>query len=1156
MPDRDQIERLLSLILDPVWYRARYRDVAASGMDPLRHFIDQGLAEHRDPNRWFDSRWYPRRNPDAAAQGFVPLLHYLSEGAARGADPHPRFDAAWYVGQHPDAAGNPLMYHLRVGAPRGWPTEPRVVIDDFLPSKHAAPAGPSGVAVDVIIPVYRDFDLTRRCVESVLADPDRPPGRIIVIDDRGPDPALRTWLTRLARTGGIDLLRNTRNLGFVASVNRGMKRAGDHDVVLLNSDTEVPAGWLRRLRAQAYQAERIATVSPLSNNAVICSWLGFQGAPIPEGLTLTALDDACRTANGGRFAVTPTTVGFCMYIRRAALAECGLFDAETFGRGYGEENDFCMRVAAAGWEHRIACDVFVRHEGGASFGEETGPRIAAVMPILTGRYPDYPRLVEEHVRAAGTAPYRFAATMALFQASGLPVRLLVSHGLDGGVRRHIRDTVALDAGAAHYLLLEPAARGIALSVPALPGHPVLVLAAERRGDLARVLRSAGVSRVQIHHLMGMDLDVRALVQDLRVPFDVIVHDYFALCPQVNLLPWPAASYCGEPGPAGCDACIAHLPSHGATDILSWRSRAAWQFHEAARVLAPGVDALERLRRHGVGENAILAPHEAVAPGPWPIRRPPRPGKTIRIAVLGALADHKGAHVVASVVMAADPAAVRIILIGDTGANFPAAARARMTVTGAYQDDALQGLLDQHRPHAIWFPAMWPETYSYTLSAAIEAGVPIAATALGVFPERLAGRPLTWLVPPTADPAIWLRLFGTIASALRGGAGNDAPVPPRAEVRRVRTPAVTRRAPAITGRSGGQPRTVIVIPETFDDGAFTPCAHIRLLRPLDHPATGGGVRMVLADAASALTCRADMILTQRSAVPSIGAAERLAAHAARIGARLFYDLDDDLRHVPDDHPEAEALRPKAEIVTAMLALADVVRVSTPGLAAASPSRGRRIDIVPNALDERIWLSPPPVRGGPSGPVRLLCMGTATHDRDFAMILPALTALHRRFGGHFQLDLIGVVSGGDLPPWIRRLAPPPHAMRSYPGFVAWLTQAGPWDIGLAPLVDSPFNASKSAIKALDYAALGLAVLASDGPAYRGSLADGVGGMLVPGDVEAWTEALSRAIRDRSWRAALAEAGQARLRATGTLSALGADWRLAEPDAVRAGPRRKTR
>jgi GT2 family glycosyltransferase/glycosyltransferase involved in cell wall biosynthesis len=1118
-----EVERLLGLIVDPVWYRARHRDVAASGVDPLRHFIDVGLRERRDPNRWFDGAWYARQYADVAASGTHPLLHYMSEGARMHRDPHPRFDAGWYADQHPEAAGNPLLFHLRVGAARAYLTEQPVVIDDWLPSAHAPFPPPDGVAADVVIPVYRDFTLTRQCVESVLADDDRPDGRVVVIDDCSPEAKLRAWLERLAKTGAITLLRHDKNLGFVAAINHGIRVAGTRDVVLLNSDTEVPRGWLRRLMAQAYAADDIATVSPLSNNASICSYLSYEGGPIPAGMTLRGLDDACRVVNAGRFADAPTTVGFCMYIRCAALAQIGRFDRKTFGKGYGEENDFCLRASAAGWRHHIACDTFVRHAGAASFGAASDAGIARAYRILTKRYPDYPLRVALHARDAETAPFRFAITMALFRASGLPTILMLSHGMDGGVRRHIDDRVADDKGRANYLLIEPASRGIAVSVPGLPGHPRLVLAAERWRDVAAVARSAGVTRVHIQHLMGNDLDARALIDELGVPFDVTLHDWFAICPQVTLLPLSYDTWCGEPGPAGCDACIANRPSHGATDILSWRLRWSWQFHQAERVFAPSQDALERLRRHGVGENSVLAPHEATPAGPWRMRPPARLGERMRIAVLGALANHKGAQLMASVAVAADPARFEWLVIGDVEADIPDAARKRLTVHGRYREGELPALLAKYRPHLVWFPQAWPETWSFTLSAAIDAGLPIAASEIGVFPERLAGRPLTWLIPPTLDPAVWLAQFDTIRQGLHRRGPVHATRQPV-----VRTPVARRRAATIS---------VLVIPETFDNGAFTPCAHIRLLRPLDHPRIGHGLSVTLADGATVAWHRADAIVTQRHAVATDEAAEALAAHAKRTGAALIYDLDDDLLTVPPDHPEAAELMPKAAVVERMIRLADVTLVSTETLARRVASLARETRIMPNALDERIWRPRPRARD-PYGVVRILCTGTLTHDADFTVVLPALEEIHRRFGEQVQLELIGFTSI-TIPGWIRRVAPTLHASRSYPGFVHWLTGSGPWDIGLAPLADSAFNASKSAIKALDYAALGLAILASDVPAYRGSLADGPGGQLVSNSDKSWYEALSRLIRDAAARRRLGTAAVEHLIASGTLSTRQERW-----------------
>jgi hypothetical protein len=78
----------------------------------------------------------------------------------------------------------------------------------------------------------------------------------------------------------------------------------------------------------------------------------------------------------------------------------------------------------------------------------------------------------------------------------------------------------------------------------------------------------------------------------------------------------------------------------------------------------------------------------------------------------------------------------------------------LSVQGEYGDADLAGLIAAERPDVIWFPSQVPETYSYTLSAAIVAEAAIVASELGAFPERLAGRPRVSLVPWNATPAEW------------------------------------------------------------------------------------------------------------------------------------------------------------------------------------------------------------------------------------------------------------------------------------------------------------------------------------------------------------------------------------------------------------------
>jgi GT2 family glycosyltransferase len=250
--------------------------------------------------------------------------------------------------------------------------------------------------IDLIIPVYRGARETRRCIDSVLGGVQREPYEVVVVDDASPDAEIVAYVNELAAAGRVTLVRNQNNAGFVQSVNRAMAMHTDRDVVLLNSDTEVANDWLDRLRKSAWSAPDIGTATPFSNNATICTYPfpGWTGG-MPGTLGVAALDRLFATANAGRTVELPTAVGSCMYIRRACLSDVGLFDAERFGRGYGEENDFCLRATKAGWRNVLAGDVFVFHEGGVSFSDERSARAKAAEKALLAVHPDYLRLVRE-----------------------------------------------------------------------------------------------------------------------------------------------------------------------------------------------------------------------------------------------------------------------------------------------------------------------------------------------------------------------------------------------------------------------------------------------------------------------------------------------------------------------------------------------------------------------------------------------------------------------------------------------------------------------------------------------------------------------------------------------------------------------------------------
>lgn len=287
---------------------------------------------------------------------------------------------------------------------------------DYLAQGPVAPG--TDPVVEVVVPVYGGLPHLQRCLASVMAARSRSPWHLTVIDDASPDPHVRQWLREFAVLHPeVTVLSNARNLGFVGTANLGMQLAARRDVVLLNSDTEVAGDWIDRLRRAAHAGSRVGTVTPFSNNATICSFPKFcEANPLPAGQTTESMDRLFSTLHAERSVDVPTAVGFCMYIRRDCLDETGWFDAETFGAGYGEENDFCLRASARGWRHLHALDVFVLHAGGVSFSDRQQALQASALAAIRRLHPQYEDLVRAYVQLDPARPYREAVTQALSTA--------------------------------------------------------------------------------------------------------------------------------------------------------------------------------------------------------------------------------------------------------------------------------------------------------------------------------------------------------------------------------------------------------------------------------------------------------------------------------------------------------------------------------------------------------------------------------------------------------------------------------------------------------------------------------------------------------------------------------------------------------------------
>jgi GT2 family glycosyltransferase len=607
---------------------------------------------------------------------------------------------------------------------------------NLWPADEVARAG----RVDVIIPVHDGLDATLVCIDAVLATLDAA-AQLIVVDDATTDPGLIAALDGLAADRRIILLRNAANQGFVASVNRALALNPTHDAVLLNSDTQVFDDWLARLREAAYSGPTVGSATPLSNNASIASYPLPQGAPM-EPEAAAALHALTASVHSGVRVEIPVGVGFCLYLRRDCLVDVGDLDAAVFGKGYGEETDFCLRARRRGWTHQLAADVFVYHVGGTSFGAQRGALLNRSQRLLNLRHPGYDDFIAGFLEQNPLHSVRRRLDEHRLAALGGDFVLLVSLALTGGVERFVEGRCrSLEAQGLIPLVLKSAEAGnsqrCALSTDAIEVPNLRYDIPSDLKDLSALLGSLPIASIEIQHFLHLNADVVDAVRALAVPYDVYVHDYSWICPRITLIDG-RGRYCGEPAVAVCETCVSH---HGSMlgeeiSVAALRARSNAWLCGARTVIAPSMDTAARLQRHFKQLKVRVLPHAAPTPTP---PRPHRPaGTALRIALIGAIGEHKGYNVLLECARDAQTRGLNVeyVVIGYTENDAPLLEIGNVFITGRYGEGELPHLLRREQPDMAWLPSVWPETWCYALDHALDAGLSVAAFDLGAIAERL------------------------------------------------------------------------------------------------------------------------------------------------------------------------------------------------------------------------------------------------------------------------------------------------------------------------------------------------------------------------------------------------------------------------------------
>jgi len=597
---------------------------------------------------------------------------------------------------------------------------------------HAVTAhapGRSDRVVDVVVRVDRDRGALLRCVDFVFASANQTPFELIV----GP---------ANLESDAHDALRDSPHAGRVTVAGRAeplsriLHRHRERDVVLLAVDAEMHGDWLDRLVFHAHEPD-VAAVGTLTNAGGATAYPCAGAAnPLPHGETAATLDALCARANAQRGCDVDALDGPCLFVTRAALAAIG--DAALGDDEASIARTLSSSIANARLRMRVAADVFVARRESANIAVD--PSRNPVLPLA--RRLDLARLA----------------------ASPRPTIVFVSHAWGGGIRRYMNDLAALVSPNADVLYLEPGGDDIVrLSWPRVgEAFAAWFHLPQDMPALAAMLREIGVARLHFHHVHGLPQSILELPTESGAPYDVTLHDYFAICPQYHLTD-ERGRYCGEPDREGCETCLAHRHAQWPLDIGAWRALFGDFLAHADRIIAPSHDVETRIHRYFPALPILVWPHPES-----PIRIPAAP---FCVVTLGNLSPEKGLDVVAACARDAKarnlPLTFRVL--GATARPIAQSPEVPLSVNGSYADDQLPALLAAERADALFFPAQVPETYAYTLSLALATQTPIVASALGAFPERLAGRRRVRLLPFDTAPARW---NDALLDVIREGSARD------------------------------------------------------------------------------------------------------------------------------------------------------------------------------------------------------------------------------------------------------------------------------------------------------------------------------------------------------------------------------------------------
>lgn len=623
--------------------------------------------------------------------------------------------------------------------------------------------------VDIVIPIYNAYEFTVQCIESILKYTDGE-YNLVLINDCSPDKRVGEYLEELGRKkiDNIYIMNNDINLGFVGTVNRGMSFS-NNDVILLNSDTEVTPRWLEKLVACAYKNERIATVTPLTNNGTICSVPNFcEDNELPLHLSLNQYAEVIEKTSLKMYPDIPTAVGFCMYIKRSVISEIGLFDQETFGKGYGEENDFCCRALEAGYTHVLCDDTFIYHKGSTSFLGDKEKYINKNLQILNNRYGYYDHMIQKFILTNPLKKIQDNIKLQIQIRNNKKNILFILHndfliGSNhpvGGTEFHVKDIIE-NAEDINPMVMYVKDQDIVFQV--FLGQEVLTLnfamesmiydftvsSYSYRKKLDQLFDYFNVEGIHIHHLKTHTIDIVELAQKKKIPIFVTLHDFYGICPKVKLINNDGLYCKSGRDKSMCRKCLKKAFGYNGMDLEQWNQKIYKVLHTAEKVYAPSHSVRdifkdyyeETLKEFNVDIKVVEHGIDLKK-----IQKSTQKNNLFKVAFIGGICPEKGSKLINEMICKYSGQEIEWHIFGNIGdQSLNLLNKKNLIKHGRYNREEIENKLNEENIDLVCILSIWPETYSYTVSEAIGAQIPILAIDIGALGERIQQYGCGWLL---------------------------------------------------------------------------------------------------------------------------------------------------------------------------------------------------------------------------------------------------------------------------------------------------------------------------------------------------------------------------------------------------------------------------